>query len=93
MHINLSPEMEKYLESKVAEGFYGNASEVVRDALRRLREDDRKIAALRAAVKVGEEQIARGESQPLTPELIEEITQQAIANAKAGKKINPDVLP
>jgi putative addiction module CopG family antidote len=32
MHINLSPEMEHYIKGKVASGFYGNATEVIRDA-------------------------------------------------------------
>ena len=32
MHINLSPEMESYIKGKVSSGFYGNATEVIRDA-------------------------------------------------------------
>ena len=29
MHVNLSPEMKGYIKSKVASGFYGNATEVI----------------------------------------------------------------
>ena len=36
MHVNLSPEMEGFIKSKVASGFYGNATEVIRDAVRRM---------------------------------------------------------
>jgi antitoxin ParD1/3/4 len=91
MHINLSAEMEQYLQSKVGTGFYSNASEVVRDAIRRMREEDEKLAALRAAVQVGDEQIERGEGIPYTPERLEAITTKAFANSRQGKKVNPDV--
>ena len=36
MHIKLSAEMNAYIKSKVASGFYGNATEVIRDAIRRM---------------------------------------------------------
>ena len=35
MHVNLSAEMEGFIKEKVAGGFYGNATEVIRDAIRR----------------------------------------------------------
>jgi len=93
MHINLSPEMEKYLQSKVNTGYYSNASEVVRDAIRRMRDEDERLAALRAAVAVGDEQLARGEGVAYTPERLEQITQKALVNARKGKKVSPDVTP
>jgi antitoxin ParD1/3/4 len=93
MHINLSPEMEQYLQSKVGTGFYSNASEVVRDAIRRMRDEDEKLAALRAAVQAGDEQLERGEGVPYTPERLAKITEKAFANALNGKQISPDVAP
>lgn len=93
MHINLSPEMEKYLQSKVNTGYYSNASEVVRDAIRRMREEDERLAALRAAVDAGDEQLERGEGVAYTPERLEQITQKALANARKGKNVSPDVTP
>jgi antitoxin ParD1/3/4 len=45
MHINLSDEMERYIKSKVATGFYGSATEVIRDAIRRMEASDLQIAA------------------------------------------------
>ncbi len=80
MHINLSLEMEKYLLSKVNTGYYSNASEVVRDAIRRMRDEDERLATLRAAVAVGDEQLERGEGVAYTPERLEQITQKALAN-------------
>ena len=34
MHISLTPELEIRVKQKVASGYYNNASEVIRDALR-----------------------------------------------------------
>lgn len=93
MHIKLTSKMEKYLQSKVKSGMYGNASEVVRDAIRRMNDEDRKLEALNRALQEGEEQIARGEGIVYTPERLKFITKRASANAKKGKRPNPDVLP
>lgn len=93
MHINLSPEIEKYLQIKVATGFYSNASEVVRDAIRRMWEEDEKLEKLRTAVQTGDEQLDRDEGQVYSNSRLEEITKNAFRNASNGKKFNPDVTP
>jgi len=93
MHINLSAEMEQYIQRKVATGFYSNASEVVRDAIRRMREEDEKLEAMRAAVRRGDEQLDRGEGADYAPELLVKITEKAFTNATHGKQVNPDVTP
>lgn len=93
MHINLSPEIEQYLQAKVGTGFYSNVSEVVRDAIRRMWEDDEKLAKLRAAIQVGDEQLDRGEGVAYTTERLELITETALNNFRNGKKINKDVTP
>ena len=49
MHIKLSEEMETYIKSKVSSGFYGNATEVIRDAIRRMQANDQPVAAIQAA--------------------------------------------
>lgn len=93
MHINLSTEIENYIQSKVSAGFYGNASEVVRDAIRRLRDEDERLEALRAAIQIGDAQIMRGESVLYSPVLMNELMEQAVGNSKQGKKVNTDVTP
>ncbi len=92
MHINLSPEIEQFLQEKVNAGYYGNASEVVRDAIRRMKDDEDKLVALRAAVQIGDEQLEKGLGVAYTAERLEHLTQQAFTNAKRGKKVSPDVL-
>ncbi|MDO9225800.1 MAG: type II toxin-antitoxin system ParD family antitoxin [Pseudomonadota bacterium] len=93
MHLNLSAEMEQYLQAKVGSGFYGNVSEVVRDAIRRMRDEDEKLTALRAAVRAGDDQLALGQGRDYSQERLEQITEQARANSRNGKKVGGDVTP
>ncbi len=54
MHVSLTPQLEDYVQQKIATGRYNNASEVMREALRVLieREEERetKLQALRQAI-------------------------------------------
>lgn len=77
MHVNLSAEMDSYIKAKVASGFYGNATEVIRDAIRRMQEEESRVAAWQAAIAKGNAQLDRGEGAPYTPELMERLTQSA----------------
>lgn len=65
MNINLTPELERLVQEKVASGLYNNQSEVVREALRLLAERDQQreahIDGLRKALAVGLAQANRGE--------------------------------
>lgn len=94
MHVRFSDVDEHYIKGKVESGFYTSENEVVRDAVRRMREEDERIARFQAAVRNGDEQIELGETVLYSKELMEQIEQRAVQNAKQGKKIdNPDVLP
>lgn len=93
MHVNLSPEMEGYIKGKVAGGFYGNATEVIRDAIRRMQAEESRAAAWQAAIAKGDAQLDRGEGAPYTLEHMERITQSAIATMHNGQPIDPDILP
>ena len=93
MHVNLSPEMENYIKSKVGSGFYGNATEVIRDAIRRMQAEEERIAAFRAAVAKGDAQLDRGEGAAYTPELMAKMTETAIKDMHSDKPIGADVLP
>jgi antitoxin ParD1/3/4 len=41
MKVSLTPELEKFVEGKVESGLYNNASEVVREGLRLLKDTTR----------------------------------------------------
>jgi antitoxin ParD1/3/4 len=93
MHVNLSDEMESFIRSKVAGGFYGNATEVIRDAVRRMQAEEARVAAWQAAIKVGEDQLTAGHGVPYTPDTMKKLQKRAAAAVASGKKLNPDVLP
>jgi antitoxin ParD1/3/4 len=52
---SLGEHFTSFVEAQVKEGRYGNASDVMRAALRLLEEREAEIAALRAALIEGEE--------------------------------------
>ena len=66
MHVSLTRELEIKIKEKVETGLYNNASEVIREALRFMETheiwvNELKLAALRNQLKVGENQLERGE--------------------------------
>lgn len=65
MNVNLTPQLEDLVRSKVNSGLYTSASEVVREALRLLEEQDRlrqaKLDELRREIRRG---LDSGPSQP-----------------------------
>ena len=93
MHVNLSPEMEGFIKTKVASGFYGNATEVIRDAIRRMQAEEGRLQAWQAAIKIGDDQFDRGEGIAYTPETFNDITQSAIGAMHSSTPIGADVLP
>lgn len=78
IHINLSPEMAGFIKRKVATGSYGNATEVIRDAIRRMQDEENRIATWRSAIKLGDDQFDRGEEIAYSAETLNDITQSAI---------------
>lgn len=93
MHINLSAEMEGFIKGKVASGFYSNATEVIRDAIRRMQAEEARLSAWQAAVRQGADQLERGEGIAYSAAALEDITQSAIAAMHSGKPMDADVLP
>jgi antitoxin ParD1/3/4 len=65
MNVSLTPELERRITEKVASGLYTSASEVVRESLRLLFEaeglKERRHDLLRADIRLGLEQLDRGE--------------------------------
>ena len=92
MNVSLTPQLEELVRRKVATGLYNNASEVVREALRLLDEQDR-LRELRAAIAVAEGQVERGEIVEYTPDYMERVLQRAKERAAQGRPVKPDVLP
>lgn len=93
MNINFPLVDKKFIKAKIAEGFYNNATELVRDAVHRLREQDdsSKYARLMTALDVGERAIREGRTMSYTPELLNQIEQDARQHSMHDRKPNPDV--
>lgn len=68
MNVSLTPELEQLVNDKVKSGLYNSASEVVREALRLLKEQDAlkacRLEELRRETAVGIVQADRGEAAP-----------------------------
>jgi antitoxin ParD1/3/4 len=69
MNVNLTPQLEDLVRRKVASGMYTSASEVVREALRLMEEQDQlraaRLAQLRNDIQEG---FDSGPSEPWNPE-------------------------
>lgn len=66
MNINLTPQLEELVRSKVASGFYNSASEVIREALRLMEQEDRmRMAAVARLQHDIQEGINSGSAGPL----------------------------
>lgn len=84
-NINLTPEMDGFVDAKIRSGQYANASEVLRAGLRALEEDERedqaKLDAIRAAVQAGEASgVAEGD---VLGEIRERIRRRALATGQS----------
>jgi len=59
MNVSLTTPLEDYIQSKVDSGMYASASEVIREALRTLRERDME-ASIEAGIERGLADVAAG---------------------------------
>ncbi len=89
MNVNLTPELEALVLRKVESGLYNNQSEVVREALRLLAEQDRLREAhlenLRGTLAEGLSQADRGELFD-GPEVVARVRKTLRGRRKPDKK-------
>ena len=69
MNIRFPDVDEHYIKTKVEAGFYMNETELVRDAVRHMREEDERKNQFLSAIKVGQDQVASGQHRELTPDV------------------------
>lgn len=84
MNIYLGKHFEAMVRAKVASGRYANASEVVREALRRMEHEDEKLERLRAKIAEADASFERGDYIEVTDvrAFIDGIMQRAYERAK-----------
>ena len=82
MNVSLTPELERLIDEKVASGLYDSASEVVRDALRLMRQRDEvrvlALEELRRDILAGVEQLDQGRSAVLDVNEIKALGRQRL---------------
>lgn len=92
MTLTLTPELEALIQQKIESGGYRDAAEVVHEALRRMDDQDR-LARLRAAIAIGDAEIARGDVIPWTPSFWDDLDREVTERIGRGEKPDPDVCP
>jgi antitoxin ParD1/3/4 len=87
MNVNLTPELEALVRRKVASGMYTSASEVVREALRLMEEQDQlralRLEQLRQDVRKG---LESGPREAWDPEAMKQTARARRAAAKGSAK-------
>lgn len=89
MNVNLTPELEALVQRKVASGLYNNQSEVVREALRLLVEQDRireeRTGELRASLAKAISHANRGDLVD-GPAAVAQVRRRLRRRKKSAKK-------
>jgi len=92
MSIQLSPEAEALIRELVERGDYDDPETVVAEALRALVER-KQLARLKAAIAIGDEQAARGQVVPWTPDFVDWLKREAAENVRLGRPFKDEVIP
>jgi antitoxin ParD1/3/4 len=91
MNVSLTKELENFVNELVASGMYYSASEVVRDGLRLLKEQEQikkmRLEELRAKIRLGVEDLKAGRSQSFSSgeEVFEQIKKRRGKSAGRDK--------
>ncbi|RKT10355.1 antitoxin ParD1/3/4 [Paraburkholderia sp. RAU2J] len=93
MNVNFPPVDENFIRKSVDGGLYSNANELVRDAVRRLRESEERHIELLAAIQLGEDDIAQGRTGTYSKEMVRAIRDRVLKRAASGEKPKSDVTP
>ncbi len=84
MNINLTPQLEEMVRTKVSSGLYNSASEVVREALRLMEREDQVRAATLAQLRQDiQEGLDSGPAGDLDAETIKRRGRERLAALKA----------
>jgi antitoxin ParD1/3/4 len=81
MNISLPQQLEAWVDDRVKSGMYQSASEVVREALRLLREHEDlkqlRVQELRRELQVGVEQLDQGASRAFDENVVSKVKKEA----------------
>jgi antitoxin ParD1/3/4 len=83
MNVSLPDDLTEFVKTETAEGGYASQSDVVREALRRLRDQKEKRTTLLRLLAEADADVAAGRVEPFTKEVIADIAARARARAKS----------
>lgn len=91
MNVSLGDKWEAFVQERVQSGRYLSASEVIREALRSLEEQDhlrqRRLEELRGEIQVGLDELARGEFVEVEPGGLDQFFEEVKSEARNLPKI------
>jgi putative addiction module CopG family antidote len=93
MSVTLSPQTEDLIRQKIASGAYPDADAVVQAGLHLLGQHHDRLNELRAKIRVGLDQIERGETIPYTDEFWDDLDRGVDEAIRRGEQPDPDVCP
>ncbi|MGH9947565.1 MAG: type II toxin-antitoxin system ParD family antitoxin [Pyrinomonadaceae bacterium] len=94
MNVSLTPELEKYVNDKVKTGRYNSASEVIRESLRTLQDQDElqriRRDELRREIMLGVDSIRNGKGIRMKASELDAFAEKLIQEARDeyGKRSN-----
>lgn len=80
MHISLTPKLEAGIKRKVASGYYNNASEVIREALRFWEHNEEIVQHMK--LEILKKRLAVGASQAEQGQFVDQSISDIITEAK-----------
>ncbi|MEA2593940.1 MAG: Bacterial antitoxin of ParD toxin-antitoxin type system [Thermomicrobiales bacterium] len=89
----LTPQHEALIDQIVASGQYDDPDQVVTEALRQLATREQQVQDLRSKLRIGLDELDRGEGVEWTPELVEQLSREADEMYRRGDQPDPDVCP
>ena len=96
MHIRFSEIDANFIKEAIEQGFYLSETELVRDAVRRMRESTQlqNNSRFKQAVEAGVKSLENGNSVTFTADTMKVVKQRAIKNLKDGTGYNSnDAIP
>lgn len=92
MHIKFSDIDDKFIKNTVAKGYYTSETELVRDAVRKLRENT-GLDTMHNLLSVGLQQIEKGDTVPYSAAFMDTAVKQAQKDHQSGKPIPDELKP
>ena len=92
MSIQVSPKAEALIRELIENGDYDDPEAVVDEALRVLMERN-KLERLKELIAIGDEQAARGQVVPWTPDFLDRLKREAAEDIRLGRPFKDEVIP